>query len=225
MNLFNTKNLVEDIYYKYLPNYTKELAKALSDCQSVLDLGCGSNSPIKIVKKLYPNNFFSVGIDIHGPSLTQSKKQKIHDRYYQMNVMDIDKHFGNKSFDCVLASDILEHLDKSDGFKLIKLMEKIASKKIIILTPNGFLAQKDAYGNPWQTHRSGYQTAEMKNLGFEVFGINGWKNLKGVRYHVTLRPKYFWLVMAICSQPFVRLNPQKAFNLLCIKNVIRKEDK
>ena len=225
MKFKNIKNLIEKIYYQYFPNYIKELAKALSDCQSVIDLGCGSNSPIKIVKKLFPHKFYSLGIDIHQPSLIESKKQKIHDRYYQMDVMDIGKHFGNKSFDCVLASDLSEHLKKSDGLKLIKLMEKIAAKKIIILTPNGFLAQKNAYGNPWQTHRSGYQIKEMQNLGFEVFGINGWKKLKGVRYYVTLRPKYFWLFIATCSQPFVRLNPQKAFSLFCIKNIAKKVKK
>lgn len=212
-------SLVGKIYYLYFPNYVKELAIALSDCRSVLDLGCGCDSPIKMVNELFSHKFYSVGIDIYKPSLTKSKKQKIHDRYYQMDVMDIGKNFKNKSFDVVLASDVLEHLTKRDGLKLIKMMEKIASKQIIVFTPNGYLAQSDAYGNPWQIHRSGYQVEEMQNLGFDVFGVNGWKILKGVRYYITLRPKYFWLFIAICSQPFVRLKPKRAFNLLCIKNI------
>jgi len=59
-------------------------------------------------------------------------------------------------------------------------------------------------------------------LGFGVFGINGWKKLKGVRYYVTFRPKYFWLFVATCSQPFVRNHPKKAFNLLCVKTFSKK---
>lgn len=208
--------IIEFLYYRFLPNYPKELKKLTSSCSSLLDVGCGENSPVKFLSK----KIFSVGIDVHKPSLTKSKQNKIHHRYFQMNVIDIDKKFAQSSFDLVLASDIIEHLDKKDGLKLIKKMEKIAKKRVIILTPNGFLTQERTNNNPWQLHLSGYSVKEMKAMGYKVFGINGWKPLKGVRCFVTLRPKYFWLLVSTISQFFVKDSPEHAFSLMCVKEKI-----
>lgn len=206
-------NIIEFIYYRFLPNYPKELMKLTNDCSSLLDVGCGENSPVKFLgKKIY-----SVGIDIFKPSILKSKRNKIHHQYFQMNVMDIDKKFTNSSFDLVLASDIIEHIDKKQGIELLKKMDKIAKKKVIVLTPNGFLAQDKMNNNPWQSHLSGYSVKEMTDLGYKVFGVNGWKPLKGVRCHVTLRPKYFWLLISTISQLFVKDKPEHAFSILCIK--------
>ena len=47
--------------------------------------------------------------------------------------------FRPKSFDAVLALDVLKQLTKVDGLNLIKNMEKIAKRFIVPFTPNGFL--------------------------------------------------------------------------------------
>ena len=40
--------------------------------ESVLDVGCGSNSPLAKIKK----NFYLVGVDVFEPSIKKSKKEK-----------------------------------------------------------------------------------------------------------------------------------------------------
>lgn len=63
----NLKNLIEgyqDIFYYII------LEKHLRDCSSVLDIGCGSNSPLRHVKK----TFYSEGIDGYKPSIVKNKK-------------------------------------------------------------------------------------------------------------------------------------------------------
>ncbi len=47
------------------------------------------------------------------------------DKYYRMNILDIETIFQKKSFDIVCAFGVIEHLTKDDGLKLIKIMEKI----------------------------------------------------------------------------------------------------
>ena len=53
--------------------YYKTLESHLRDCSSVLDIGCGSDSPLLRLKK----TFLSHGIDAHRPSITISKNKKI----------------------------------------------------------------------------------------------------------------------------------------------------
>src|SRR3990170_2553627 len=111
-----------DIYTKIFPDLVSELGKELNDCKSVLDIGCGDDSPIKF----FSRRFYSEGVDIFLPSINKSKKETIHNKYHKMNILAIDKKFKPNSFDCVLALDVIEHLDKKGGLKLIKKMERIA---------------------------------------------------------------------------------------------------
>jgi hypothetical protein len=90
-----------------------------------------------------------------------------------MNALDLDKTFSPKSFDCVLALDLIEHLEKEEGFQLISMMEKIATKRVIIFTPNGLLPQQEFGGNRLQIHKSGWSVEEMREKGFRVIGILG----------------------------------------------------
>lgn len=216
---FNLKNSLKNFYYnfylKLFPNYTIELEKAVGECNTLLDVGCGSNSPIqKFSKKLYCE-----GVDAFLPSIENSKKAGIHNKYHAISVLDIEKKFEPKSFDCVLASDLIEHLEKKDGLKLIDMMEKIAINKVIIFTPNGFLKQGEYDNNPWQVHKSGWTVKEMKAKGYEVIGINGWKPLRGEYSTLHYKPKYFWRLISDITQFFVKRKPQNAFQILCIKTI------
>ena len=83
----------------------------------------------------------SCSVDIFEPYLVESKKKGIHEDYIVSDVMDLSNHVSKNSHDAVIALDLIEHLDKDSGFKLLKMLERIAIKKVIIFTPNGFLRQ------------------------------------------------------------------------------------
>ena len=104
--------MIEELYQRYyikiFPNYRKELKKAVGESKTLLDVGCGSNSPIAS----FSSTLYSVGIDAFKPSIEKSKEKNIHNKYYNINVLDISKQFESNSFDVVLASDLIEHLDK-----------------------------------------------------------------------------------------------------------------
>jgi SAM-dependent methyltransferase len=200
-------------------HYYSELEKAMGNCNCVLDVGCGSNSPLRYIRAKIK---YSVGVDIDKKSIENSKQKQIHDQYYEMNVNDIHKKFQQNEFECVLASDIIEHLSKKDGQKLIDKMERIGCRRVIILTPNGYLEQSDLHDNPHQRHLSGWSVEELKSLGYKVTGINGWKPLRGEGCEIRLRPKIFWMTVSIVSQIWVRNRPLHAFQLLGVK-ILQKE--
>jgi SAM-dependent methyltransferase len=214
MNWLLTK--LQEIYRaRQLTHYEIELAKAVGACQSLLDVGCGSGSPIKS----FSHKMHCVGVDAFAPSIEKSEKQGIHKEYHEMKVLDIGKKFGPGSFDCVLATDLIEHLSKEDGIKLIEMMERIAKKTVIIFTPNGYLPQGKYENNPWQVHLSGWTAEEMVGRGYRVIGISGWKPLKGEYAEVRFWPKLFWNNLSEFSQLFVRNRPEHAFHLLCVKTI------
>lgn len=200
-------------YSKLFKNYYSELEKAVKDSKTLLDIGCGSDSPIQYLS----NKIDAVGVDAFLPSIEKSKIKKIHKDYLNIGVLDLDQHIADKSFDCTLASDLIEHLTKNDGLKLIELMEKKARKRVIIFTPNGFLEQGEYDNNPWQVHLSGWTVKEMEEKGYKVIGINGWKALRGEYASIKYSPKILWMVISDITQFFVRNNPEKAFQILCIK--------
>jgi len=201
----------------FFPVYEFELERELRDCASLLDLGCGGSSPIRPFSK----GLFCVGIDAHEPSLEASKRSGIHDEYYRMDALDAGERFGPASFDCVLASDLIEHLTKEQGLGLMQVMETIARKKVIILTPNGFLEQGEHDDNPLQLHRSGWTVDEMRAKGYKVKGINGWKPLRKEQSEIRFEPRWLWEFVSGLTQQYVRDHPKHAYQILCVKTVGR----
>lgn len=196
-------------------SYYSLLDRELQDITSVLDVGCGSNSPLAKVRK----RFYSIGVDAFGPSIEKSKKLGIHDAYKKGNVLTIDRMFGKKKFDAVIALDIIEHLEKKQGYELIKKMSKLAAKRVIIMTPNGFYKQEPYEGNTYQIHRSGWNIDDFLTLGFTVRGIRGLKWLRGEYATLRWKPWVAWGIISVLSEPFVYFFPRLAYQLFAVKEV------
>lgn len=193
--------------------FAYELKKILNGCDTILDIGCGEYSPLRFVPSTH-----AYGIDAHKPSLEKSKKRKVHDNYQLGDIRHITSQWSAHSFDACVAIDLIEHLTKKEGLKLIDNMLKIAKKRIVIFTPNGFLLQRDT--NILQEHRSGWTTQEMQNLGFHVIGIFGDKRLRGDHHHLKIKPKVFsGMISEFTQHLYARNNPQTAAALLCYKDI------
>lgn len=203
-------------YNQYARLLEKEI---VTDCQTLLDVGCGASSPIQ---KFSHGLRHAVGVDCFLEALAKSQSLGIHHQYVLADVLSLDEHFAPRSFDCVVALDLIEHLPKADGYRLIAMMERIAAKKIIVFTPNGFLPQGAGDGNPNQVHVSGWTADEMQKLDFRVIGVNGWRPLRGEYSFIKWRPKWFWTPTSWLSQLAVTGLPQYAFQLLCIKEICPK---
>jgi hypothetical protein len=197
-------------YYFYIEG-------ALLNCNSVLDMGCGNDSPIKKLSR----NFYSVGFDGFKPSIMESKKKGIHNEY----VLGDLAHpcFQPRSFDAVIALDVIEHITKLSGYNLLMNMERTAIIKTVIFTPSGFLPQDECEGNEYQRHVSGWTPKELKNWGFEVVGVNGvkflWKERAMFRFW---GPEFLWAEIIALTQKITFHFPAIAFEILAIKNLNKK---
>lgn len=199
------------LYEKLFPSWIESLKKECRNCETILDLGCGYNSPIQ-----YCSVPFSVGVELFEPYFEESRKKGIHNEYINTDIRKVD--FEPKSFDAVLCSEVLEHLTKADAEELIGKMEKWAKKKVIITTPNGHHPQDHLDGNALQEHISHWTVGDFKKLGFNVFGMNGWKKLRGDDGLIKYRPKFLWQMLCRLSQKIIHLCPKHAFQLFAVKS-------
>jgi O-antigen/teichoic acid export membrane protein len=187
-----------------------KITQELSSYNSILDIACGKNSPLR-----YLNLAYTVGIDLYKPYLKESKEKMIHSDYIICDIRKIE--FKPKSFEAVIAWDVLEHLKKEEGFELLKKMDSWAIKKILIYTPNGYIKQSEYDDNPLQEHVSGWTKEELEYMGYKVIGVNGLKNLRTERSVIKYRPQIFWKFISVLTQFLLHRYPEYAFQLVAIK--------
>lgn len=204
-----------------LRSLVRELETQLGPCRRILEIGCGPDSALQYLAGTREIE----GLDVHEPWLLKAKERGILTNYHLANALEIDTLFQPGQFDAIVALDLIEHLEKPDGYRLIEKMSAIASDRIIIFTPNGFLEQQDD-SNPWNNHRSGWSVSDFVEQGFSVVGVNGWKKLRGSWARLRFRPRLFWGAVSELSQILLTRNhPRLAFSLLCTKRINRPAGK
>jgi 2-polyprenyl-3-methyl-5-hydroxy-6-metoxy-1,4-benzoquinol methylase len=182
-------------------------------CASLLDVGCGTSSPLRLLR-------FSgktVGIDSFPPAIEASKRAGIHHEYICGQIENIQ--VPAKSFDAVIALELIEHLPKERGPAFLADLERIARRIVIISTPNGYVPQGPIAGNPFQEHLCGWNVDELQSRGYAINGILGLKTLRGAEAKLTVKPAIVGAALSKVSEPFVWGRPQRAFGLLAHKAV------
>lgn len=177
--------------------------------QSILDVGCGEGGPLGFKKN---KHFYAVGVDIFEPFLRKAKKQRFHDDYILSDVRSLP--FSPKSFDTVLCSHVLEHLEKKEGEKLAESLERIARLQIIVITPVGVSCSPPYNENPWQEHRSTWTPVDMKQLGYKVRGY-GLPQPLSKRLKAKIGPLVY---LHVIIGPLLFFFPRLAGNMVCVKS-------
>jgi SAM-dependent methyltransferase len=198
------------------PPFERLLEDAVGGVDRILDVGCGENSPLARFER---RPGYAVGIDIFPRALDRARAARTHDELRRMNVLDIERTFEPGSFEACVAFDLLEHLPEDDGRRVLSMMERVASRRVVIFTPNGFLPQEATEGNPFQVHRSGWSAARLAEAGYRVYGANGLRWLRGHKGSMRFRPRRAWGVASDLSQPLVARRPSLAFHLLAVKDL------
>lgn len=191
------------------------LIKELKDCSRVIDLGCGPSSPLGRVKDKLKPTLYSLGVDDFDPYLEKNKKDQIHSEYLKSNIFNIN--FPEKSFDAALLIDVVEHFEKDDFLNFLPKLEKIA-KKIIVMTPNGYVKQDEYDNNEYQIHKSGWSTEDMEKFGFRCYGVSGLKVLRGEAALPRIKPAILGNMISNITEPIVYNNSKLGYHLICVKD-------
>jgi len=152
-----------DLFYNLLNSMKRNFNLAL-------DIGCGVGSNSEILKNF---SIKTVGIDNSEKSIFFCKDK--YDYLYKMDATDLK--FKINSFDLVLCSDVLEHLDDS------KAINEIAR----VLKPKGiFIFSVPAHNYLWgptdliSNHKKRYEKNELRGLlnkNFNIIKLGYWNFL------------------------------------------------
>ncbi|MCE7698078.1 MAG: class I SAM-dependent methyltransferase [Methanobacterium paludis] len=206
------KSGLYSFYNSVFPHPMEVFKKEISGFDKVLDVGCGDNSPIQ-----YCNIPFSVGLDLFEPYIQRSKEKGIHDQYVKSDIRYAN--FEPDSFDLVICMDVIEHLTKKESLILMENMDMWAKKKVIVYTTNGYVSQDEYDSNPLQKHRSGWTVPELRNLGYNIYGMYGWKMLRGHKSQPRYRPHMAFRILSDITQKITYRIPNYAFGLLSVKEI------
>ena len=134
---------------------------------TVLDLGCGNGRPF--IETEFP---VLIGVDIWKKKFEMPE----YDQIWFHDIREILELYPQKFFDVVTIIDVIEHLEKEQGIKLMEDAEKIAWDKVIIFTPKKWTENKDAvenesywsYGNKYNYHKSHWAEKDFTDRGYEI---------------------------------------------------------
>lgn len=177
---------------------------------SILDLGCGQGKPMAMIK-MWRNVKYSEGVDLYRPYINEARKLKIHNKLRMADIRKVT--YPHKSFDIVLANQVIEHLEKKEALELIRKMEGWARKEVIISTPIGEMYQPVLDKNIHQEHKSHFFPEEFQKRGYTViryglrFLLDEHSNGLVHRFENPLVKKIIYLVNFFIS-PFYYLFPQ-----------------
>ncbi len=152
------------------------------DCDSVLEPGSMFGSQLRNIQRPA-----MVGIEIHKPYIDRAWKDP-RVRYIHGDAVAVMEAMASKSFDGILISDFLEHLEKPYATLFLQYADRIARKRIWIWIPEGIAPQdKDIYklgADIHQTHRSTWYAKDLEAVGFDI----------------AVWPNYFKDTMRRCSE-------------------------
>ena len=189
------------------------LRNLVNSYDSLCDLGGGSGAAWGTH---VPRNLITrTVVDLYQPGLDKGVESGIYTNAVYSDILEYLKAQKAESFDVVLATSVIEHLDAETGVELALEMKRVAKIIAIIFTPNGFVPQPPDADNPHQEHISGWNCNQLGMLGFEFArGFNGLKYLRTTYGAIRFKPKVFFIPLTLISAFFTQRSKRFAFEIL-----------
>lgn len=165
------------------------VSEATADCNSVIEFGSGMAERLRDVACE-----LKVGVEIHEPYVMEAMRRHPEAIYLIAPAQLIASFIPDKSIDCVLMSDFLEHLCKVDGMKMIEEAKGIARVRVIVFGPCGEYPHPEGEkmekwtegmgGHRYQFHRSVWTPDDLP--GFDVVKLPDYYRTREARKHNAL---------------------------------------
>jgi hypothetical protein len=158
-------------------NYVRAIHKE-NPITSVLDIGIGFGKYGVLMReffdirvKRYDKETWKTiidGIEIWAPYVN-NLQQFIYDRVYTGDIMKLYERLP--AYDLILMSEVIEHIPKDDGLKLLISLK--FDKALIITTPQVFSPRSGMdWENPYERHVSLWQEHELRYIFPDVKALN-----------------------------------------------------
>lgn len=211
----------------FLPwSYPAEIKRLIPVGASILDIGCGDGHLMGWIN--FKGEYRVTGVDINSEDLKIAKNRLTEKKeavYQEIFALDLNKTLPfRKKFDVVLCSQVVEHLKKNDALTLIRKIEKLAKKRIIVATINGFFQFNHRLAGKHDVHLSGWFPGDFISQGYKVQG-SGLKFIYKPGAFKDKSPKWlhvFLFLISYISTPLLRNFRQPALLLISYKDINEK---
>jgi SAM-dependent methyltransferase len=177
----------------------------------ILDVGCGTTSMLAAFNaRPSRTRCRLIGLDIHAPTIAWCRAHGFHDDYICADATD---ESALPEVDVIVATDLIEHLEKPAALSVLALFERKASIAVEVLTPNGYIFNPFNSDNPFMEHRCGFEAADLRSLGYECSGLGGPKRLRG-SHAIPFRPRIASVPLLAVLSRVMRSLPAQSFHLL-----------
>jgi hypothetical protein len=103
--------------------------------------------------------------------------------------------FQTKSFDEVIAFDLIEHLSYGAAAQMLQEIDRICIKEAVIFTPSGFLDtekyQPEHVKDKYDIHLSGWSKEDLQAFGYNVTVIKDCHKFDDVNFDALLAVKHY----------------------------------
>ena len=163
----------------------------------VLDAGCGNGRHLRALAKL--PNLKIIGIDRNGSDLNdaltglKNMPDALSDNYLVSRADIKNLPFASASFDCVICSEVLEHIEEHEN-ALKELVRILKPQGDLVVSVPRYFSEKicwlisPAYSSEEGGHIRIYKKKKLQNM-LANQGIKCWK----INYKHALHAPYWWL--------------------------------
>lgn len=157
----------------------------------LLSLCCGIGLELNLLLKRRINVEITA-VDISAPYIAEIKREYPGFDVVRADATEYILSAPSNGFDVISIIDGLEHLTKEDGWKVLQECKRVARKKVIIFTPEGYLKNepKNAWGikgaDRYQLHLSGWSPEELESLGYKLIWQNPHISPQGDKYNESM---------------------------------------
>lgn len=203
--------------YDFPPTYKLIIRRLLpSGKLKILDLGCGFGAAGQVLNYNRVHEF--TGIDIYKPYLKVCRKGKYYKKIINADITKLK--LKKNSFDVILLLQVIEHLDKSIGERLLRQAIKAAKRCVIVSVPNGHCSQEEYDGNIHQKHLSVWTVPDLKKINFKVYG-QSLSIIYGSKSYERSKKASLWqkiiVPLSIFIFPVILFFPQLGAQLIAVK--------
>ena len=134
-------------------------------CSSALEIGCGEGNNLR---QTYAKQ--KVGIECFQPYVKEGDGVE----FRIGDALKILPTIPDKSFELILNIDCIEHFYKEDAIFVMKEMDRICSKRILLWTPSGLMVQNKQWHDDYRQwsdgleHKSSWVKEELEEWGYDV---------------------------------------------------------
>lgn len=84
----------------------------------------------------------------------------VYNHVYHGDIREVIQDLGQ--YDVIICGDMIEHLEKCEGLRLVDEMKKHCNMALVLSIPFGFCPQGVVHGNEYEVHRSSWGSRDFK---------------------------------------------------------------